>query len=87
MESILKSVGSLLLSYSTHYGMNKFYNLMCIPDGFLGYIHGFLTVGSPICYTTQQLITNTQVSYTSMILMGLSRIILDIFVPTGAKQN
>jgi hypothetical protein len=81
MESITKSALSALIAYSTHYGVTKIYNKICIPDGIWGYIHGLITAGSPVCQAGVTIITNTQVTYSSMILMGITRVVVDMVAP------
>jgi hypothetical protein len=81
MESITKSALSALIAYSTHYGVTKIYNHICIPDGIWGYIQGLVTAGSPVCQAGVTIISNTQVTYSSMILMGITRVIVDIVSP------
>jgi len=78
MEVILKNLATALLAYSAHYGATKFYNFACVPDGFVGYLSGLITTGSPVCQTGIQVILNTQVSYSSMLLMATTRIIVDM---------
>ena len=82
MEVILKNVAALLITYSGHYVAAKFYNYACVPDGIMGYMTGLVTTGSPVCQASIQVISNTQVSYSSMILMGISRIAVDLISPT-----
>lgn len=84
MEVILKNLATALLAYSAHYGATKFYNYACVPDGIVGYMSGLITTGSPICQAGIQVISNTQVSYSSMILMGATRIIVDMVAPGTA---
>jgi hypothetical protein len=81
MEAILKSAASALLAYSTHYGVTKIYNHICVPDGLIGYLSGIVSTGSPVCQAGIQVISNTQVSYSSMILMGITRIVVDLVAP------
>lgn len=81
MEVILKNLAAALLAYSAHYGATKFYNYACVPDGFVGYLSGLLTTGSPVCQAGIQVISNTQVSYSSMLMMGATRILVDMFAP------
>jgi hypothetical protein len=81
MEAILKSGASALLAYTTHYGMAKLYNYGCVPDGVWGYLGGMLTTGSPICQAGVQILSNTQMSYSSMIMMGITRVIVDMVAP------
>ena len=84
MEAIAKSLASALIAYSAHYGATKFYNYACAPDGLWGYLQGLITTGSPICQAGIHVISNTQVSYSSMVLMGATRILVDLVAP-GAK--
>ena len=81
MEPILKFVAAALLTYTTHYGVAKVYNYACVPDGILGYMYGFVSMGSPVCQVGLQAMTSTQVSYSSMIMTGITRIIVDYIVP------
>jgi hypothetical protein len=85
MEAIVKSAASALLAYSTHYAVSKLYNHMCVPDGLWGYVSGMLTTGSPICQAGIQMMSNTQVSYSSMIMMGITRVIVDMVAPGASK--
>ena len=85
MEAILKSVASGVLAYTSHYGITKLYNRVCIPDGFWGYFSGMISTGSPICKAGIDIISNTQVSYSSLITMSIARIIIDILAPGVAK--
>jgi hypothetical protein len=82
MEVILKNIAAALIAYSAHYTAAKFYNYACVPDGIMGYMTGLVTTGSPVCQASVQVISNTQVSYSSMILMGISRIAIDLISPT-----
>ena len=87
MEVILKNVAAALLAYSAHYGAAKFYNYACVPDGFVGYLSGLISTGSPICQASIQVISNTQVSYSSMILMGITRILVDVVAPNPVQKT
>lgn len=85
-SAIGKALGSSLISYSTHYGMTKLYNAACVPDGVWGFLQGMVTSGSPVCQLGVQVISSTQVSYSSIIMMGISRIILDFVAPGIGKE-
>jgi len=82
MEAILKNTAALLLAYTTHYAVTKAYNYVCVPDGMIGFISGLITVGSPVCQAGIQIMSNTQVSYSSMILVGVSRLFVDAVTPS-----
>ena len=86
MESIAKAAASALLAYTVHYGTAKIYNLVCVPDGILGYLQGLVTTGSPVCQASVQVITHTQTSYSSMFLMGITRVFIDMVAPGVTKD-
>lgn len=50
MEPILKSAATLILTYSAHYITTKAYNYVCVPDGWVGYLTGLITTGSPASF-------------------------------------
>ena len=52
-----------------------------------GYVQGLVTTGSPLCQAGVQVISNTQVSYSSMIMMGITRIVVDLVAPGAVKPN
>jgi hypothetical protein len=81
MEAILKSGASAVLAYSAHYFATKFYNYACVPDGIVGYLSGIVTTGSPVCQAGVQIISNTQVSYSPIIMMGMTRVLVDLVAP------
>ena len=81
MDAILKSVASAILAYTAHYSVAKIYNFACVPNGILGYLSGMISAGSPVCQASVQVLSNTQVSYSSMITMGITRIIVDFVAP------
>lgn len=81
MEVILKNIAVALLAYSAHYGAVKFYNFACVPDGMMGYLSGLITTGSPVCQTGIQVISSTQLSYSSMLLMATTHILVDMVAP------
>jgi hypothetical protein len=78
MEAILKSGFSAMVAYSIHYGTTKFYNIVCVPDTMLGYLSGLITSGSPMCQATLQVISNTQVSYSTLIMSSITRLFIDV---------
>lgn len=77
----MKQLGKLLLSaglaYSTHYGVAKLYNYVCLPDGFFGFFSGMLTTGSPVCQTVYSIMNHTQVTYSTIIFVGITHAIVD----------
>ena len=76
-----KLAGSLLLTYSTHYGAAKIYSHLCVPSGVWGYIQGMFTTGSPICAATVSYVSNSQSSYATIITMTISRAVMDAILP------
>ena len=84
IEPIVKFVTTAALTYSAHYGIAKVYNMVCVPDGLMGYIYGVVSMGSPICQVGLQAMTSTQVSYSSMIMTGITRLLVDYIMPTAA---
>ena len=78
---IAKVLGSLLLTYSTHYGASKLYSELCVPDGIIGYFYGMVTTGSPICSATLSYVSNSQTSYATIITMTISRAVMDAILP------
>jgi hypothetical protein len=78
--AIVKTAGSIFLTYGAHYGISKFYNEFCIPDGIYGFFQGLLNTGSPVCSIALKYMTISQDSYTTMITMGISRMFLDFII-------
>lgn len=85
MEAVAKGVLSAAVAYTAHYGTVKLYDSMCVPDGFWGFIQGIATAGSPICQAGVQIIQSTQMSYSTMILMGITRVLIDMVAPGAAN--
>ena len=81
MEFLVKGVLSATIAYTTHYGVTKLYNHYCVADGFLGYVNGLVTTGSPVCQAGMALMSSTQVSYSNLVSMGISRFLLDWVSP------
>ncbi len=67
---------SILLVYSTHYGTTKAYSMICVPDGLLGFIFGFVTLGSPWCKLMLEIMKVTENQYSTIILIILSRLLM-----------
>lgn len=81
MEVLLKGVATVVLTYSTHYGISKLYTNFCVPDGVWGFLQGMVTTGSPVCAAGLEAMKATQVSYSTMILMGITRMAVDLAIP------
>ena len=78
MGGALKSVGAAAIVYAVHYAGIKAYDHFCVPDGVWGFISGILTTGSPVCSVALKVVQHTEVSYSSAILLGVSRFIIDL---------
>ena len=81
LAEIGKTLAAILVTYSAHYASTKAYSNFCVPDGIFGYIHGFLSAGSPLCSATLTYASNSQNSYAAVITMAVSRIAIDLIVP------
>jgi hypothetical protein len=84
---LVKGIISALISYSAHYTATKVYSTACVPDGVYGFLQGLVTSGSPVCQVGIQVMTATQVSYSTVIMMGISRLILDTVAPSGTNPS
>ena len=80
-SSVGKGLASAFISYSAHYATTKAYSAFCVPDGFQGFLQGLVSTGSPVCQLGVQAISSTQLSYSTVIMMGLSRVFLDAVSP------
>jgi hypothetical protein len=78
LHELAKTGLSVLLVYSTHYGTTKLYNTVCVPDGFVGYLFGFVTTASPWCKFMLELMKVTENQYSTIILIVLSRLVLKL---------
>ena len=78
MEPLTRSAVAGVLAYSLHYGLMKAYSTYCIPDGTWGFIQGLLSTGSPVCQSMLTLGAQTQVSYSSFVLVGMTRVAVDL---------
>jgi hypothetical protein len=87
MEYLLKGVLSVILTYTTHYGVSKMYDFYCVPDGLMGYMYGFITTGSPVCKAALHVLSSTQVSYSNMVSLGVSRFVLDWVAPGSCSSS
>ena len=80
---VLRLAGTFLLTYTTHYGASKVYTAVCVPDGWLGFVQGMFTTGSPICTTILSYISNSQSSYATVITATISRSVMDTLLPAA----
>ncbi len=78
VNKLMKVGGSILLVYSLHYGTAKGYNMICVPDGFSGYLFGFITTASPWCKLMLEFMKVTENQYSTVILIVLSGILMQV---------
>jgi hypothetical protein len=76
VKELFKMILSVILVYSTHYGTAKIYDNICVPDGISGYLQGFITTSSPWCKMALEIMKSTENHYSTVILVGLSRLLL-----------
>jgi hypothetical protein len=86
MEAIGRGVMSGLLAYSVHYGAIKTYSIMCVSEGVWGFIEGLVTAGSPVCQSLLTIASQSQVSYSAFILIGVTRVFVDL-IPMSQEKN
>jgi hypothetical protein len=75
-SELTKTGLSILIVYSAHYGATKTYNLICVPNGLVGFLFGFVTTASPWCKFLLELMKLTENQYSTIILLIFSRLIL-----------
>lgn len=80
-DAFVKGLLTASVAYSTHYGVTKLYNEFCVPNGIWGFFQGAVTTGSPVCAAGMTVMQTTQVSYSTVILMGLTRFVVDLVAP------
>ena len=76
LSELGKTLLSVVLVYSTHYGTAKIYDTVCVPDGVTGYLQGLITTSSPWCKMALDIMKTTENHYSAVILVGLSRLLL-----------
>lgn len=82
LTEIGKTLATIVVTYTAHYASTKAYSSFCVPDGLWGYVQGFLTTGSPLCSATLSYASNSQNSYATIITMAVSRIAIELILPT-----
>lgn len=87
MQAIGKGLATMLLVYTTHYSVAKLYNHFCVPDSIYGFFQGAITTGSPMCMGAMDILKTTQTSYGSLIMLGTSRLFVDMLSPFNRNQN
>lgn len=81
MQAIGKGLATMLLLYSVHYSIAKMYNYFCVPDNVYGFFQGMVTTGSPMCMGAMEVLKTTQISYSTLIMMGTTRLFVDMVTP------
>lgn len=84
MEEVAKTALSLGFVYMTHYGSAKLYDAFCVPDGITGFLQGMITTASPWCRLTLNIMSMTEENYSSLVLMGISRLLIGGLFPAAA---
>lgn len=82
-HELAKTFASGLLAYSVHYASEKFYDAVCTPDGFSGFIQGLITTASPWCSLALTTMSQTQNLYSNFVLFGVSRLVVEVVSPAG----
>jgi hypothetical protein len=80
MNNFVKAFTSIVTVYGAHYGSLKLYNEFCVPDGVWGFFSGIVTTGSPGCNLALKVAEYTGTTYTSIISVGITRLVLDLLV-------
>jgi hypothetical protein len=76
VSELTKTVLSIFVVYSAHYTTAKLYDGICVPDGLRGFLFGFVTTASPWCRFLLEIMKLTENQYSAIILVVLSRIVL-----------
>jgi hypothetical protein len=80
---ILRTAVAALISYSTHYSITRVYTYFCIPDGFNGFLQGLVTTASPICATLLSVMSHSHITYSTLIVTSLAKILVDSITGVG----
>lgn len=80
-QHLLRPLVTACIAYGTHYTATSFYTAFCIPDGFSGFLQGVFTTASPVCASTLNVMTATQVTYGSIVTYMIGHLLVDTFMP------
>ena len=86
MSSISRTALAAFVAYSTHYVVTKLYSGFCVPSGFFEFFHGVLITGSPVCAATFSIMSNTHITYSTIMLTSLTRILIDKLADISAYK-
>ena len=84
--AIYKTLLAAMMAYASHYGITKVYSEFCVPSGVMGFVQGMITAGSPVCSTAFAVMSNTHITYSTIILTSLSRLIIDVCVDSPSSS-
>ena len=86
---VYKTLLAAMMAYASHYGTTKIYSEFCVPSGVMGFVQGIITAGSPMCSTVFSVMSNTHITYSTIILTSLSRLLIDVCVdsPSSSKPS
>lgn len=76
VSELTKTGLTIFVVYSAHYTTAKLYNIVCVPNGVAGFLFGFVTTASPWCKFMLELMKLTENQYSTIILIVLSRLVL-----------
>lgn len=86
MQALGRIALSTMIAYTAHYGSTKIYNEICVPDGIWGFFQGLIATGSPVCQAVYAVMTHSQVTYSSFIVLGLGSLAIEA-LPSYKKQE
>ena len=78
---IVKILGTMLLTYSSHYAAANLYAKLCVHATPWGFLQGMIATGSPVCSAIHAYVGNSQTSYTTIITTTISRAVIDAILP------
>ena len=85
--AIYKTLLAAIMAYASHYGITKVYSEFCVPSGVMGFVQGIITAGSPVCSTAFSVMSNTHITYSTIILTSLSRLMIDACVDSPSSRS
>jgi hypothetical protein len=77
MRNLIRTLVAAFLAYSSHYAFTRTYTWICIPDGISGFFTGMVYTGSPICSGILNAISHSHVTFTTVVVTSMSRLLID----------
>jgi hypothetical protein len=77
MHNLARTLLAAFLAYSSHYAFTKTYAWVCIPDGVSGFFTGMMHAGSPICAGILNVMSHSHVTFTTIVVTSMSRLLID----------